>query len=308
MAWQLKNKTLQAKLHRLPNSVVRSASYQPLVFKDQKLRDNASLCIFYLPDNFQPESIFHSTDFYNSTHPKGRKPHLQHYIVSSDSLLSSSSASNGITSGSTLPKRPLRRSNEVNRPGPQQSAHGKNIQEVSYQEGSKDRITHTESSRFHFIEIHQGTVGAMLTLLVVFGLLLCCLRFMRFQFLRRQQLWNLRERFLRGYQNPDGDLEMQNIGAEIYRQRQDLESGRLHYPELHGGRFPIATLSQSNLHRNLRQNIARSTSESGYRRPSNTPKNFPMPSPGRPTNQTSFTWESSRRGGSQIASAHPNLP
>ena len=43
-------------------------------------------------------------------------------------------------------------------PGPQQSAHGKNIQEVSYQEGSKDRITHTESSGFHFIEIHQGTV------------------------------------------------------------------------------------------------------------------------------------------------------
>ena len=80
--------------------------------------------------------------------------------------------------------------------GPQQSAYGKNM---SYQEGSKDRITHTESSGFHFIEIHQGTVGAMLTLLIVFGLLLCCMRFLRFQFLRRQQLRNLRERFLRGY-------------------------------------------------------------------------------------------------------------
>ena len=67
MAWQLNNKTLHAKLHRLPKSVVRSASFQPLVIKNQKLRDNASLCIFYLPDNFQPETIFHSTDFYNSS-------------------------------------------------------------------------------------------------------------------------------------------------------------------------------------------------------------------------------------------------
>ena len=87
-----------------------------------------------------------------------------------------------------------------------QSAQGKNIQEVGYQEGSKDRITHTESSGFHFIEIHQGTVWAMLTLIIFFGLLLCCLTFLRFQFLRRQQLRNLRERFLRGYQNPDWNM------------------------------------------------------------------------------------------------------
>ena len=60
-------------------------------------------------------------------------------------------------------------------PGLSQSANGKNIQEVSYQEGSKDLITHTESSGFHFIEIHQGTVRAMLTFLIVLRVLLCCL-------------------------------------------------------------------------------------------------------------------------------------
>ena len=88
-------------------------------------------------------------------------------------------------------------------PGSPQSAQGKNIQEVSYQEGSKDHISHTESSGFHFIDIHQGTAGAMLTLIILFRLLLCCLRFLRFQFLRRQPLRNLRERFLRVYQNLD---------------------------------------------------------------------------------------------------------
>lgn len=51
--------------------------------------------------------------------------------------------------------------------GSNQAAQGKNIQEVSYQEGSKDKITHTESSGFHFIEIHQGTVVAMLTMILV---------------------------------------------------------------------------------------------------------------------------------------------
>ena len=285
MAWQLNNKTLHAKLHRLPKSVVRSASFQPLVIKNQKLRDNASLCIFFLPDNFQPETIFHSTDFYNSSYPKGLKPHLQHYIVSS--------SSHPLQMVSLLdilfPRDLFGAQTKSTVPGPQQSAHGKNIQEVSYQEGSEDRITHTECSGFHFIEIHQGTVGAMLMLLVVFGLLLCCLRFMRFQFLRRQQLRNLRERLLRGYQNPDRDIEMQHLGAGTYRQRQDPESGHHHYPELHGGRYPIATLSQSDLHRNLRRNITRSTSGSGYRRPSASPWTSPMHSPGGPTNQTSFT-------------------
>ena len=192
-------------------------------------------------------------------------------------------------------------------PGSQQSAHGKNIQEVSYQEGSKDHITHTESSGFQFIEIHQGTVGAMLTLLIVFGLLLCCLRFLRFQFLRWQQLWNLRERFLMGYQSPDRNMEMQDI-AGTYRQHPDLESGCLPYPELHGGRYPTAILSQRDLHRNLQGNIARSTFQSGSRRPSSTPRSSPIPSPGRATNPTSFNWESSAPDGFQTESARPHLP
>ena len=145
-----------------------------------------------------------------------------------------------------------------------QSVQGKNVQEMSCQEGSKDRITHTESSGFHFIEIHQGTAGAMLTLIIVFGLLLCCLSFLWFQFLRRQQLRNLRERFLRGYKNTDRNMDMHDM-AGTYRRHQDPESSRISIPELHGGRFPNAILSQRDLHRNLQRNIERSTLRSGSR-------------------------------------------
>ena len=116
MAWQLNNKTPKAKLHRLPQSVVRSASHQPLLVQQQQLRDNASICVCYLPDSFQPQSRFHSTDFYNLDHPKGLKPRLQHYIVSSDSILSSS-GSNGITHGPAFPQRSLWRSDQVHCPG-----------------------------------------------------------------------------------------------------------------------------------------------------------------------------------------------
>ena len=71
-------------------------------------------------------------------------------------------------------------------PGLSQSATGKNIQEVSYQEGSKDLITHTKSSGFHSIEIHKGTVGAMLIFLMILGVLLCCLRMARSHHLTRR--------------------------------------------------------------------------------------------------------------------------
>ena len=122
-------------------------------------------------------------------------------------------------------------------PGSDQSAQGKNIQEVSYQEGSKDHISHMESSRFHFIKIHQGTGGAMLTLIILFGLLLCSLRFLRFQFLRPQQLRNLRELFFRGYQNPDGNLhEMNDMAgrAGTYQWHKDPEFGQIAIQEVHG--------------------------------------------------------------------------
>ena len=191
-----------------------------------------------------------------------------------------------------FPRDPFGAQTKSSVPESQQSAHGKNIQEVSYQEGSKDHITHTESSGFYFIENHHGTVRAMFTLIIIFGLLLCFLRFLRFQFLRRQQLRNLRERFLRRYQNPDGNVEMQDM-AGTYRQHPDMESGRLPYPELHGGHYPTAILSQRGLHRNLQRNIARSTFQSGSRRPSSTPRSSPIPSPGRATNLMSFTWENS---------------
>ena len=112
MAWQLNDRTLKAKLHRLPQSVVRSALHQPLVIQQQHLQDNTSICVFYLPDRFQPQSRFHSTDFYNLDHPKGLKPRLKHYIISSDSILSSS-GSNGINPGPALPQRSLWRQDQV---------------------------------------------------------------------------------------------------------------------------------------------------------------------------------------------------
>ena len=147
---------------------------------------------------------------------------------------------------------------QLTAPGSAQSVQGKNNQEASYQEGSKDHISHRESSGFHFIEIHQGTVGEMLSLIILFGLSFCCLRFLIFQFLRQQQLRNLRERFLRGHQNPDGNLhEMNQIaGQGVSPQRhQDPESGQIAFQPLHGGRYPSAIISQSDLHHNLRWNI-----------------------------------------------------
>ena len=78
-----------------------------------------------------------------------------------------------------------------------QQATGKNIQEVSYQEGSQDKITHTESSGFHFIEIHQGTVGTMLILFMILGIVLCCLKAAIDHFLRRQHFQRTLERKIR---------------------------------------------------------------------------------------------------------------
>ena len=186
MAMQLNIKTLKAKFHHLPASVVCSASHQPLQIQQEHIRNNTSLCVFYISDKFQPKAKLHSTDFYNFDHPKGLEPFLQHYIVSSETLLHSQS--NSITTGPVVPERLVWSQNSVNGTGVSSISSGQKHsgQEVSYQEGSKDYISHTKSLGFHFIEIHQRTVGTMLTLIILFGLLLCCLRFLRFQFLRRQ--------------------------------------------------------------------------------------------------------------------------
>ena len=90
----------------------------------------------------------------------------------------------------------------------------------------------------------------------------------------------------------DADMEMQHLGARTYRQHQDPESGLHHYPALHGGRYPTSALSQSDLHRNLRRNIERSTLEGGYRRPAASFGTSPIP-PADQINQTSSTWASS---------------
>ena len=113
--------------------------------------------------------------------------------------------------------------------GSSKSATGKNIQKVSYQEGSKDLITHTVSSGFHFIEIHQGTVGAMLTFLIIIGVLLCCLCMARNHHLRRQPIRDIMKkkveermaRFSARYRldedPPEEDAPEPNVGIETIR-------------------------------------------------------------------------------------------
>ena len=115
MAWPLNDRTLKAKLRRLPASVVCLASHKPLQIQQEKLRSNTSICVFYLLYEFQPKTKFHSTDCYNFNRPKGIEPFLQHYIVSSDALLSS--GSNGITSGHVVPERSIRSQNSFNGTG-----------------------------------------------------------------------------------------------------------------------------------------------------------------------------------------------
>ena len=92
--------------------------------------------------------------------------------------------------------------------GSNQAAQGKNIQEVSYQEGSKDKITHTESSGFHFIEIHQGTVVAMLTMILVLWLLLFCLRAARDHYLRLRRFRDMISKKVRER------MEMRNLDLD----------------------------------------------------------------------------------------------
>ena len=132
----------------------------------------------------------------------------------------------------------------------------------------------------------------MLTLLILFGVLLCCLRLLRFQFLRQQQLQNLRERFLWGYQNPDGNQQEMNpmsSGHNVFNQQHcNLKSGRMHIQTLHCGRYPSAIYFQRDLHHNLQRDIERSTLEHGLRRPSNTPRNSPASSPWRRINLGEF--------------------
>ena len=71
-----------------------------------------------------------------------------------------------------------------------------------------------------------------------------------------------------------------NLMAGTYQWHQDLESGWIAIPELHSGSFPNVILSQRDLHRNLQHNIERLTLGSGSWRPSNTPRSFPITSPG----------------------------
>ena len=125
-------------------------------------------------------------DLRNWNPPARLQPALQHYILSFDQLFRDSNlASNGLSPQLALPHR-SQRGLQAARPGLSQAATANNIQEVWYQEGSKDLITHTESSGFHFIEIHQGTVRAMLTFLIILGALLCCQQMARNHHLQRR--------------------------------------------------------------------------------------------------------------------------
>lgn len=115
-------------------------------------------------------------------HSLGLETKIRHYIISSEEFLLQKS--DGLTSGLAF-CRDVTSSNQQVLASPSQEATGKNTQEVSYQVGSKDKISHTKSSGFHFIETHQGTVGTMLIFMVL-GFLLCCLKAARGHLMRRQ--------------------------------------------------------------------------------------------------------------------------
>ena len=142
VSMQNNNRTLQAKLHQLPTSLVCTASKYPLAIQYEKLGKNTNLWVFYITYQFQPKHCFHSTDFHNFDHPQGLTPCLQHYIISSEALLCYQS--NVISPGSSVSTRPIRELKlSITSPGSAQSAQGKNIWEESYQEGSKYHISHT---------------------------------------------------------------------------------------------------------------------------------------------------------------------
>ena len=140
-----------------------------------------------------------------------------------------------------------------------QSATGKNIQEVSYQEGSKDLITHTESSGFHFIKIHQGTVGAMLIFPMIFMLLLCRLKMARSHHLSCRRFRNVMkkveervQRFAEGYTqdwehrdrtDPRGGEDGAQSPYVWYRDYLRVIRPQLHHPPALGyGNNQIQTL------------------------------------------------------------------
>ena len=163
-----------------------------------------------------------------------------------------------------------------------QEATGKNIQEVRYQEGSKDKITHTESTGFHFIEIHQGTVGTMLILLMVLGIILCCLKAARGHYLRRQHFQRtlerkIRERMARDQSNVEDPPYIWD--RDYFTPSRPFPTGQINVRTLHGGRFLTLIYSQEDLHRNLRENIARQTSRLGSRRLSGSGRNSPAHHP-----------------------------
>ena len=135
---------------------------------------------------------------------------------------------------------------------------------VSYQEGSKDKITHRESTGFHFIDIHQGTVGTMLIFLMVLGVLLCCLKAARGHFLRRQHFQRTLERKIRERMQREQD-NVENppyIGDWDYSTSPSRSSnpGPMSVHTLHGGCYLMLNYSQEDLHRSLLKNIARQTS------------------------------------------------
>ena len=177
-----------------------------------------------------------------------------------------------------------------------QKARGTNIHEVSYQEGSKDKISHTKSSGFHFIEIHQGTVGTMLIFFMVLGVLLCCLKAARSHFIRRQHFratveWKIRERMQQVTdQDPENPPYIWDTTATTLPHRH-LSLGQTSVRTLHGSRYPTVTYSQEDLLRNLRENIERQMSRSGSRRHSN--QNYPTPHPSGTAHRRSSTWKRS---------------
>ena len=135
MAMQQSNKTLKTKLHSLPASVVRSASHQPLQIQQERIPNNTSICVvcFILRTNSNRRTGSIQRTLTISTIPKD----LSHFynITSSLPRLCFTHSPMVLLLDLLFPRDLFGVKTQSTAPGSAQSAQGKNIQEVSYQEG-----------------------------------------------------------------------------------------------------------------------------------------------------------------------------
>lgn len=188
-------------------------------------------------------------------------------------------------------------------------------------------MSHTESSGIHFIEIHQGTVGANLTIILVLGILLCFIRAARWHYLRRRHFRDTVSKKIRKWmwmQDLNQDQDQPQPHQERYQSYWDWDLHALLFPDCTNPELSpmlphrslalgsgntrelrvnppalMSTLFQIDLHHNLLWNIKNQTSRCGSRQQPRQPLN--SPDMRHQAHQTSSTWE--RLSSGSIASS-----